>query len=176
MKREIQELKKGQESMIEEIKKVSSPVPASAAPVAMAPSGVVFSGGFPEAWTALLTSKDAEIDQLKSKLKAVRSMIEQKDELVVQLNGDLATTIQDSRHVQVDLEFHQAKVAEYVRKNQELEEQNKAMLAELEYATQEVKHTSIDLEAPRLLRSRGFSPGGHLAGSPGWACRRQLGP
>merc|ERR1712093_147416 len=77
---------------------------------------------------------------------------------LMQWDTDLTTTMQDMRHLQVDLEFHQAKLEEYTRKNQLLEDSNKQILSELEFAAQEVKHSSIDLEAPRRVRQLPQSP------------------
>lgn len=101
---------------------------------------------------AMLAAKDAEIASLRTQLQNAADLVAQKEQQNAQAEADLHTTLQDLRHLHVDLEFHQTKLEAYVQKNQLLEDSNKQILAELEYATQEVKHSSIDLEAPKSLR------------------------
>lgn len=100
-----------------------------------------------ENFSAMLSAKDSEMEMLKRKMEGMARAISEKDQRVGMLNSELTNNVHGIRHMQVDLQFHQGKLEEYLHKNHALEASNRALLDELEHAHQELKHSSIELDA-----------------------------
>lgn len=96
--------------------------------------------------TGVLNQKDADIVQLQAKLDQLRTEVQAKDDRIETQCVELNECVQECRHWLVDLEFHKQKLEEGMNLNHALEEANKNLAAEIDAASQQVKHASLDVE------------------------------
>jgi len=96
--------------------------------------------------TGVLNQRDNDIAHLQAKLDQLRSEVQTKDDKIANQSVELNECVQSCRHWLVDLEFHKQKLEESHMLGQALEDSNKNLLAEVESASQQVKHANLEVE------------------------------
>eukprot|EP00746_Dinoflagellata_sp_MGD_P006361 gnl/MRDRNA2_/MRDRNA2_112400_c0_seq1.p1 gnl/MRDRNA2_/MRDRNA2_112400_c0~~gnl/MRDRNA2_/MRDRNA2_112400_c0_seq1.p1 ORF type:complete len:418 (-),score=114.67 gnl/MRDRNA2_/MRDRNA2_112400_c0_seq1:71-1324(-) len=120
--------------------------------------------------TGVLSQKDEDIAKLQAKLDHLRAEVQAKDDRIENQSLELNECIQSCRHWLVDLEFHKQKLDESMLLNAALEDANKNLEAEIDNASQQVKHASLDVEhAGGLSRTPIVTPRGISIGWGGYS-------
>lgn len=96
--------------------------------------------------TGVLNQRDEDITGLQARLDQLRAEVQTSDDRIANQYMELNESVQSCRHWLVDLEFHKQQLDESMQLNQALEYSNKNLVAEVESASQQLKHASLDVE------------------------------
>merc|ERR1719191_460054 len=72
--------------------------------------------------------------------------VAERDQHCIVLEDQINSSRLDSKHLQIDVEFHKQKIEETNAKNCELEENQRKCMVELEEKYQKLRHANVDFD------------------------------